>query len=317
MERGNIGFGTTSLLALGSERERQDLLRAAFDVGITHFDTAPYYGYGEAESILGRFIKERRGQVTITTKFGIQPPRLAGGGSVAGAVKRLVKNLGPVRRLLSRQAGKMVQRAAFSAADAEKSLETSLRALQTDHIDIYLLHEAGPADTSDELLAFLERKKRQGTIGGFGTGSEFTKVAEMASSRPAFAQILQFDNSVLRPNLQDLATPGFAPSIITHGALGESLRKLRGALQADENLRIRCSTVLAVDAGDPVNLASAMLCWSVQNNPHGKVLFSSSRTANLRRNMEALRDSCFTPEQMHEFAGLAFRGASGNRSAEP
>ncbi len=301
---GNIGFGTTALLALSSEGDRQALLCTAVEAGITHFDTAPYYGYGEAEKILGRFIKDRRDQVTITTKFGIQPPRLAGGGSVAGAVKRLVRNLGPVRRLLARQAGKMVQRAAFSAADAEKSLDSSLRSLQTDHIDIYLLHEAGPGDTSDELLAFLEEKKKQGMIGRFGTGSDFSKVMEMVATRPDFADVLQFENSLIRPNLQRCTFSGGAPLTITHGALGGSFRQLHDSLQADPILRRRCSELLAADAGDARHLASAMLLWAVQDNPQGMVLFSSSRPDNLRANMEALGNNRFTIGQLHAFARL-------------
>jgi len=269
---GKIGFGTTSLLALSSERDRQTLLCRALESGITHFDTAPYYGYGEAEKILGRFIKSRRDEVTITTKFGIQPPRLAGSGSVAGAVKRLVKNLGPVRKLLARQASKMVQRAAFSAVDAEKSLENSLRSLQTDHVDIYLLHEAGPEDTSEELLAFLE--------------------------------VLQFDNSVLTPNIQRLTATPDSWLAITHGALGGSFRQLRDALQANDALRRRCCEALAVDVGNSHQLTSAMLSWAVLNNARGMVLFSSSRSANVRANMEAMRGGRFTSEQLKEFERL-------------
>ena len=72
-----FGFGTTSLLGLDSEQDRLALLERAFDLGIRHFDTAPYYGYGEAEKVLGRFLKSRREAVTVTTKFGIQPPAVA------------------------------------------------------------------------------------------------------------------------------------------------------------------------------------------------------------------------------------------------
>lgn len=306
--RPKIGFGTTALLALSGQEEQQRLLHAALDAGITHFDTAPYYGYGEAEKILGRFIKDRRDQVTVTTKFGIQPPRLAGGGSVAGAVKRLVKNLGPVRKLLARQAGKMVQRAAFGADDAAKSLESSLRALQTDHIDIYLLHEAGPADTSEELLAFLEERKKQGIIGRFGTGSDFSKVSAMAATRPAFADVLQFENSVVRPNLRSLAETTGGALTITHGALGGSFRELDEALQKDAALRRSCSEVLAVDAGEARHLAAAMLLWAAHDNPQGMVLFSSSRIANLRANMEVWRERRFTFDQLEEFARLVGAG---------
>lgn len=316
-ETGLIGFGTPALLALTSERERQALLGAALDSGITHFDTAPYYGYGEAEKILGRFIKDRRDEVTITTKFGIQPPRLAGGGSVAGAVKRLVKNLGPVRKLLARQAGKMVQRAAFGADDAAKSLEASLRALQTEHIDIYLLHEAGPSDTSDELLAFLEEKKKQGIIGRFGTGSDFRKVLAMATARKTFADVLQFENSVVRPNLRSLAGVKGGVLTITHGALSGSFRELNDALQTDVALRRSCSEVLAVDAGDSRHLAAAMLLWAAHDNPQGMVLFSSSRMANLRANMEVWGESRFTSEQLEQFARLVAAGLPLNEGIHP
>ena len=72
-----LGYGTTSLMAVDGGRERLHLLECAFDSGIRHFDTAPYYGYGEAERVLGEFLFEKRDQVTVTTKFGIQPPSLA------------------------------------------------------------------------------------------------------------------------------------------------------------------------------------------------------------------------------------------------
>lgn len=305
MDIGKIGFGTTALLALGSESERQELLHGVVDAGITHFDTAAYYGYGEAEKILGRFIKERRDRVTVTTKFGIQPPRLAGGGgSVAAAVKRLVKHAAPLRSLLARQAGKMVQRGAFTAADAEKSLESSLRALQTDRIDIYLLHEAGPEDVTGELLAFLERKQREGIIGRFGTGSDFAKVLRTAEEQPAFADVLQFENSVLRPNAASLPRGGEDRLFITHGALGGSFRELRSMLQADAKLARKLSEVLGADAADSSYLAAAMLAWAAQANEGGCRLFSSSRIANVRANAQALAGNLFGRDQLNEFACL-------------
>jgi D-threo-aldose 1-dehydrogenase len=311
---GKVGFGTTALLSLTGERERQDLLHAAFDAGITHFDTAPYYGYGEAEKILGRFIKDRRDRVTITTKFGIQPPLLAGGGSLAGAVKRVVKNLGPVRKLLARQAGKMVQRGAFGAADAQKSLEASLLSLQTDHIDVYLMHEAGPDDTSEELLAFLREKQRQGIIGRFGLGSEFGKIQEMPTTHPDFTGVMQFENSVMRPNLERATAAGTQVFFITHGALGGSFRELRAAMESDQGLRARGFEVLGADSSQPEILAAAMLAWAAQANPAGTVLFSSSRSGNLRANVQALRGGAFTAEQLAEFGRLAGAIPGADRS---
>src|SRR5277367_3530094 len=69
-----IGFGCSSLTGTDVGTANR-VLEAAFDAGVRHFDTARYYGYGEAEGILGKFLKGRRTEVTITTKFGVNPPR--------------------------------------------------------------------------------------------------------------------------------------------------------------------------------------------------------------------------------------------------
>lgn len=67
-----VGFGCNSILSEGRSKALR-LLATAFDAGVRHFDIARSYGTGEAEGILGAFLKNRRSQVTITTKFGIQP----------------------------------------------------------------------------------------------------------------------------------------------------------------------------------------------------------------------------------------------------
>ncbi len=65
-----IGFGWSSLASVGRKNAIR-LLESAFDGGIRHFDVARYYGYAETEGVLGTFIKSRRAQVTVKTKFGI------------------------------------------------------------------------------------------------------------------------------------------------------------------------------------------------------------------------------------------------------
>src|SRR5215831_738957 len=84
-----LGFGTAGLLRV-RRRRRRDTLAAALANGITHFDTAPIYGLGESERELGQFLRGRRAQVTLTTKFGLQlsakTTRLAGLQRAARAV---------------------------------------------------------------------------------------------------------------------------------------------------------------------------------------------------------------------------------------
>ena len=55
-----LGYGTTSLMAVQGSEERLALLECAYDSGILHFDTAPYYGYGEAERVMGKFLRGKR-----------------------------------------------------------------------------------------------------------------------------------------------------------------------------------------------------------------------------------------------------------------
>src|SRR3954452_19764418 len=87
-----LGFGCAGLFHLPARGDRMRLLEAAFDGGVRHFDTAPMYGLGRSEPELGRFVRGRRDQVVIATKFGIAPT------AVARALGRVQ---GPVRRVLA------------------------------------------------------------------------------------------------------------------------------------------------------------------------------------------------------------------------
>lgn len=68
-----FSFGTASLFNVGSSKMRANLLAAAFDNGFTHFDTAPYYGFGTAERDLKPLLKAHP-DITVATKVGIYSP---------------------------------------------------------------------------------------------------------------------------------------------------------------------------------------------------------------------------------------------------
>jgi aryl-alcohol dehydrogenase-like predicted oxidoreductase len=73
-ETSRLGFGCVQLTAHLNRREALSVLEHAFSVGITHFDVARAYGFGRAEGILREFLWQKRHDVTLTTKFGIEPP---------------------------------------------------------------------------------------------------------------------------------------------------------------------------------------------------------------------------------------------------
>ena len=119
-------------------------VHASIDLGVTLFDTAAVYGWGEGEKLLGRALEGRRDQVVIVSKAGI-PWDEEGGGR---------------RRDSSRES-------------LEKSLNESLARLQTDYLDLFLIHwpdESRPM--SEPMEAFAEFQK-QGKI-RYGGVSNFS-----------------------------------------------------------------------------------------------------------------------------------------------
>src|SRR6476660_4951846 len=115
-----IGLGTWAIggwMWGGTDDARSiDTICAALDRGITLIDTAPAYGQGRSEEIVGEAVRRwgRRDRVVLATKVGLEWGR---GGDP-------VRNAGRAR--------------------IEKEIVDSLRRLQTDHIDIYQVHWHDP-----------------------------------------------------------------------------------------------------------------------------------------------------------------------------
>src|ERR1700749_2672196 len=185
-----LGFGCSSLMGSMGRRESLKLLEAAYDAGIRHFDVAPMYGYGEAESCLGEF-RTHHTDITITTKYGIAPPQR---GGMLRAARRVVgpvlQRIPALKRRLVRAAGAVAapaEKSRFSADQAPAALENSLRALRTNFIDVWLLHEAEATNlTDDALLNFLHEAVAQKKIGSFGVGSDSAKLPALLRERPEY-----------------------------------------------------------------------------------------------------------------------------------
>jgi predicted aldo/keto reductase-like oxidoreductase len=118
----DISFGTFSL------ESDEGLIEHAYDRGITHFDTAEGYTGHRAEEVLGRALRGKRQDVTITSKFWANPEN--------------------------------------TADEQMRVLEESLRRLQTDYIDIYLNHAVNDIARlqSEEWQSFCEQAKKEGKV---------------------------------------------------------------------------------------------------------------------------------------------------------
>jgi aryl-alcohol dehydrogenase-like predicted oxidoreductase len=152
-------FGTTGLqvseLGLGAwqlgnrkdwadgpdERASLQIIGAALDAGVTFFDTAPNYAEGRSGRLLGQGLRGHRDEVVLCTKFGHTP-----------------------------------EGTDFSAASLRGSIEASLRQLQTDVIDIVLMHNP-PPEMYDGRLAphyeLLDEIKQEGLIRAYGASVDW------------------------------------------------------------------------------------------------------------------------------------------------
>jgi D-threo-aldose 1-dehydrogenase len=302
-----LGFGASNLLGPRSRAEGRALLETAFDAGIRHFDVARSYSSGDAEPVIGDFLKTRRDQVTLTTKFGIQPPKVTSGLRMLTGIARQLMKLSPgLRKALGDRSREMTRPGAFGVEDARASLQASLAALGVEHIDIYLLHEASSADCSPELLSFLNQAMAAGTIGRFGVGANFSRIIEIAREHPEFLGVLQFENSALLSNLERLrnsvSTPDF---FITYGPFGDSLSRIRDYLTRQPDVLKIWKKEVKADCGDPAVLAALMLGTAVRVYAGGIVLFRSTRPETIRRNVPSVQASWFAPEQLDRFAAPA------------
>jgi len=180
---GRCILGLASLHHIHRPHDRQAYLQAALDAGVRHFDTAPLYGNGLAETELGFALGAMRSQVTLSTKFGI-PVRMYG-----ERARHLFLPMRIVDRLLpgyrARQDGRD-----YTAAALIESVEGSLRRLRTEHIDVLFVHEPTPGLTlSSDLLEAAQRLQATGKIGAFGLAGE--QAAALAATAPPQVGLIQ------------------------------------------------------------------------------------------------------------------------------
>ncbi|AZI27432.1 aldo/keto reductase [Pedobacter sp. G11] len=176
-----FGYGPAT-----DETEAVSLIRNAFDLGITFFDTAEAYSQGGNEIVLGKAVQPFRDQVVIATKFGFQD---------GDATKGLDSRPERIRQVV----------------------ENSLTHLQTDYIDLLYQHRVDPNIPIEEVAGTIQELINEGKIKHWGlseAGAETIRKAHavqpVAALQSEYSMFFRDAEKEIIPTLEELGI-GFVP----------------------------------------------------------------------------------------------------------
>ncbi|WP_344742073.1 aldo/keto reductase [Microlunatus spumicola] len=139
-----VGIGCNNFGARMADEDVPGVVDAAIDAGVTLFDTADIYGgAGGSESLLGAALKGKRDQVVLATKFGMDMQGKNGPDWGVRGSRRYIR----------------------------LAVESSLRRLQTDWIDLYQMHRPDPHTPIEETLAVLTDLVQEGKVRYLGSSN--------------------------------------------------------------------------------------------------------------------------------------------------
>jgi aryl-alcohol dehydrogenase-like predicted oxidoreductase len=169
-----VGFGTWGISGnWGGTNDKESIaaIHKAIDLGINLFDTAPVYGLGHSEEVLGKALKKKRGQVIIASKCGI----------IWDDHKQVKKDL--------------------TGESLRKEINQVLTRLQTDYVDIWQIHWPDPNTPIIETMNALMEIKNSGKIRYIGVSNfslaltkEAMKYGEVVSHQGLYNMLEQNPN---------------------------------------------------------------------------------------------------------------------------
>ena len=276
-----LGLGCMGLsYAYGPGLERAQgvaLIRAAFDQGITFFDTAEAYGASN-EEMLGEAVAPFRAQVVLASKFGFRDGNARAGMDSHPARIRAVA-------------------------------EQSLRRLRTDHLDVFYQHRVDPAVPIEDVAGTVRDLIAEGKVGHFGLSEAGAESIRRAHAVQAVA-VLQSEYSMwwrepereILPLCQALGI-GFVPfSPLGRGFLTGSIgagtsfdkddfrntlpRFTAQARAANARLVERLATIAVARAATPAQIA---LAWLLAQKPWIVPIPGTTKAQRLRENAAAVQ----------------------------
>lgn len=212
-----VGLGTWAIggWMWGGTDEAESIaaIQASLDAGVSLIDTAPAYGLGRSEEIVGKALAGRRNRAVIATKCGLVWHTDKG--------KHFFDQDGrPVHRYLGRDA-------------IFHEVEESLRRLGTDYIDLYITHWQDPTTPIEETMRALEDLKRSGKIRAIGASNVGAPELEAYISTGGLDAIQERFSMIDREIEADLLPLTRANGVATLSYSSLALGLLSGAIGPD------------------------------------------------------------------------------------
>lgn len=238
-------------------------IHASLDAGLTLIDTAPIYGFGHAEELLGRALSGRRDQVVLATKCG------------------LVWGRGQGQFFFPHPRGDVYRHLAPAAIRAD--LEASLRRLRTDFIDLYQTHWQDDTTPIADTMAELLRLRDEGKIRAIGVSNvtpdqldAYRAIGPVASVQEGYSMVDRAHETALVPRCAELGVGFIAYSPLAMGLLtgkitpdrafaagdvrGTSPRFARPVLEA---VNAFLAQLAPLAAAHNVTLAQLVIAWTL------------------------------------------------------
>jgi len=250
------------------------VLNRALDLGYNHLDTARLYGAGRNEELLGAALAGRRGEFFLASKTGI-----------------IID--GPKRHTDCRP------------ETLFREVEISLKALRTDHIDLYYLHRRDfkvPIEDSIGALAELVRQGKIGAIGVSETGAEAIRrghgVHPIAAVQTEYSLWTRNVEIAVLDTCRELGIALVAFSPLARGVLADGLRDRETLLEGDirypqprfnaenwpHNLTL-ADAFNAIAAREGVTPAQLSLAWVLSRGDHVHAIPGTTRMDHLAENV--------------------------------
>jgi aryl-alcohol dehydrogenase-like predicted oxidoreductase len=305
---GAIGFGCMSFggtYGHASVDDPVDVVREALELGATMLDTADRYGV--SEEVVGNAVKgRRRDDVFLATKFGIISPPKGDQPAVVDGRPEYVRT----------------------------SIETSLRRLGTDHVDLYYQHRADENVPIEETIGAMAELVEQGKVRHLGLSeASVDTIRRAAAVHPITA--LQSEWSIWSRDIEDEVVPvcrELGIGIVAYSPLGRGF--LTGRIESpdefeDHDLRRRqprfsadaiahnrgvVELTRAIGARHGATPGQVALAWLLAKGPDVVPIPGTKRAAYLRENLAAA-ELALTADEIAQLDGVDVVGERARERA--